>query len=86
MFVGTFPVVALMVGNAVTRISSTDTVCDSTNNSTNTSLNTTSTSDQCYQNECEILAVDIAVTLSFLVGIIMVIICCSSEHIVYFIC
>ena len=75
VFVGTFPVVALMVGNAVTRISSLDTVCDDgTVNITNTSINdtTTSTSDECYQNECEILAVDIAVTLSFLVGIIMV--------------
>ena len=60
-----------MVGNAVTRISSEDAVCEDTGNST--AQNSSSTSgDPCYQSECEDLAVDIAVTLSFLVGIIMV--------------
>ena len=68
---GTFPVVALMVGNAVTRISSGDVVCESTDNSTN-STSAESSGDPCHQSGCEVLAVDIAVTLSFLVGILMV--------------
>ena len=74
IIVGTFPVVALMVGNAVTRISSVESVCDSTNNSTDTDNSTRQevSTDPCYQDGCEILAVDIAVTLSFLVGILMV--------------
>ena len=82
MYVGTFPVVALMVGNAVTRLSSASSVCDDSGNSTttgNTSSNASSSatssreeSDPCFQNGCETLAVDVAVTLSFLVGIIMV--------------
>jgi MFS superfamily sulfate permease-like transporter len=79
--VGTFPVVALMVGNAVTRLSSASSVCDDSGNSTttgNTSSNASSSatsqeeSDPCFQNSCETLAVDVAVTLSFLVGVIMV--------------
>ena len=81
--VGTFPVVALMVGNAVTRISAASSVCDdsSFSNSTtasNSSSNTSSSavgqeeSDPCFQDGCEVLAVDVAVTLSFLVGILMV--------------
>lgn len=72
---GTFPVVALMVGNAVTRVSSADTVCDGADNSTvidNTTREVESSTDPCFQDECEVLAVDIAVTLSFLVGILMV--------------
>ena len=80
MHAGTFPVVALMVGNAVTRISSAESVCDTANNSTidnTTEENLTATgedlfSDPCYQDGCEVLTVDIAVTLSFLVGILMV--------------
>ena len=81
MYVGTFPVVALMVGNAVTRLSSASSVCDDSGNSTttgNTSNNASSSatsqeeSDPCFQNSCETLAVDVAVTLSFLVGVIMV--------------
>ena len=70
-----------MVGNAVTRISSASSVCsDDSVNSTiaNTSRNASTSgpsqeeSDPCFQSGCETLAVDVAVTLSFLVGIIMV--------------
>ena len=70
--VGTFPVVALMVGNAVTRISSTNSVCDDSGNSTSGNSSTSTNSDPCFQTGCESLAVDIAVTLSFLVGVLMV--------------
>lgn len=67
---GTFPVVALMVGNAVTRVSSAAAVC--ADNSTVIDNATRSSSDPCFLDECVVLAVDIAVTLSFLVGILMV--------------
>lgn len=70
---GTFPVVALMVGNAVTRVSSADSVCDGgADNSTVIDNATRSSSDPCFQDDCVVLTIDIAVTLSFLVGILMV--------------
>ena len=65
--VGTFPVVALMVGNAVTRLTSANDFCN-----LNGTESTNSSSDPCYLNQCETFRVDIAVTLSFLVGILMV--------------
>lgn len=65
--VGTFPVVALMVGNAVTRLTSVEDFCN-----LNETESTNSSSDPCYQSQCVTFTVDIAVTLSFLVGILMV--------------
>ena len=64
----------------MTRISSVESVCDTADNSTTfnaTAENVSAAgedlfSDPCYQDECEVLTVDIAVTLSFLVGILMV--------------
>lgn len=68
-----------MVGNAVTRISSQDAVCETAENSTNATSAEVS-GDPCYQTGCEVLAVDIAVTLSFLVGTLMVSIAMLINH------
>ena len=66
-YIGTFPVVALMVGNAVTRLTSAEDFCN-----LNGTESTNSSSDPCHLSQCTTFRVDIAVTLSFLVGILMV--------------
>ena len=67
MYKGTFPVVALMVGTAVLRLSNcvTDDMPDgSASNEMDNSIT--------YNVTCEHEPVDIAVTLSLMVGILMV--------------
>ena len=65
---GTFPVVALMTGDAISRLTHDDPNC----------LNTTNYSlpdgggDPCFHDACEQRKINIAVTLSLLVGILMV--------------
>ena len=66
---GTFPVVALMVGNAVTRLTSHIPECSG--NSTLINPNETA-ADPCLLSECVTMRVEIAVTLSLMVGILMV--------------
>ena len=77
---GTFPVVALMVGTAVTRLTSAADFCqppDIGNGSgySNVTMATTAAanlSDPCAQSQCDDLRAEIAVSLSLLVGILMV--------------
>ena len=77
---GTFPVVALMVGTAVTRLTSAADFCqppDIGNGSgySNVTMATTAVanlSDPCAQSQCDDLRAEIAVSLSLLVGILMV--------------
>ena len=64
--IGTFPVVALMVGTAVLRLSN----CDMLPVEDDGSGTVNSTTE--YITTCENEPVDIAVTLSLLVGIFMV--------------
>ena len=63
--VGTFPVVALMVGTAVLRLSNCDEASDG--GSANEMDNSTTSNVTCEHEP-----VDIAVTLSLMVGILMV--------------
>ena len=58
-----------MTGNAITRITHGLDVC-SVDETNVTSSN--HTDDPCYQSDCEQVQVSIAVTLSLLVGILMV--------------
>ena len=68
---GTFPVVALMTGDAITRITHELEICNlnMTNETTDLLLESL---NPCAHPECEQMQVDIAVTLSVLVGILMV--------------
>ena len=65
---GTFPVVALMTGDAITRLTHDLPICamNSTNETADVDVN------PCSHSECEQMQVDIAVSLSVLVGILMV--------------
>jgi hypothetical protein len=70
-FAGTFPVVALMTGDAITRITHELEICNlnTTNETADVLLES---SDPCGHPKYEQMQVDIAVTLSVLVGILMV--------------
>ena len=71
IYIGTFPVVALMTGDAITRLTHELEICNF--NSTNETEDVLfDSSDPCAHPECEQMQVDIAVTLSVLVGILMV--------------
>ena len=76
---GTFPVVSLMVGTAVTRITSAVDYCNEEDLGSGSGFNVTMTttiasndSNPCTQTPCNDLRADIAVSLSLLVGILMV--------------
>ena len=84
---GTFPVVALMTGNAISRITHDLAICNvgvasgnsSSSNFTTDMFATDATTaveggvaDPCGYSECVQLQISIAVTLSLLVGILMV--------------
>ena len=72
--------VALMVGTAVTRLTSAADFCrpddiESGSGYTNVTMATTAAanlSDPCAQSQCDDLRAEIAVSLSLLVGILMV--------------
>jgi len=64
-FIGTFPVVALMVGTAVQRLSDCNDMIITTNGTDDDIINTTKT-------VCDNDPVDIAVTLAMMVGVLMV--------------
>ena len=66
---GTFPVVALMVGNAITRLTNDLPECNST---LVEGMMDNSTDDPCALSDCDSLRVEIAVTISLMVGILMV--------------
>ena len=68
---GTFPVVALMTGDAITRITHDLEICN-LNVTNETADQILEASEPCAHPECEQMQVDIAVTLSVLVGILMV--------------
>ena len=76
MHVGTFPVVALMVGTAVQKYSCDEMSTDDRNSTNDDESNST------MAMACDADPVDIAVTLSLLVGIFMVsvIILYSKKH------
>jgi len=65
LFIGTFPVVALMVGTAVQRLSECNDLIITTNGTDGDITNTTVT-------VCDNDPVDIAVTLAMMVGMLMV--------------
>ncbi len=68
---GTFPVVALMVGNAITRLTNDLPEC-MTNSTLMEGIMDNSTDDPCALSDCDSLRVEIAVTISLMVGILMV--------------
>ena len=79
MIAGTFPVVALMTGDAITRLTHELSMCaevDNVNGTNGTNgtmvMGTDVSSDPCAHSDCEQYQVDIAVTLSSLVGLLMV--------------
>ncbi|XP_064398689.1 prestin-like [Halichondria panicea] len=70
--VGTFPVVALMVGNAITRLTNDLPEC-MTNSTLMEGMMDNSTDDPCALSDCDSLRVEIAVTISLMVGILMIV-------------
>jgi hypothetical protein len=77
--VGTFPVVSLMTGNVIEMITSTRSECQidaiTSQCGVNIMNNLTAVNgshDPCYLCDCDTLKVNIAVTLSLMVGLIMV--------------
>ena len=62
--------VALMAGNAITRLTADKDYCDEDTNSTSVMIN--NNTDPCFLTRCETDRVDIAISLSLLVGIMMV--------------
>ncbi len=65
-----------MVGNAITRESGSYDYCA---DDFNTTTGNNSASDPCATTQCESLGVDIAITLSLMVGVIMVRCVCVFE-------
>ena len=59
-----------MTAHSVNRVGAQYPDCNDDFN--NTSMNMTGDDDDCYLSSCNLLRVDIAITLSFLVGLIMV--------------
>ena len=76
IYAGTFPVVALMTGDAITRLTHDLDICNFNRSLTNETADMMSNGsdfvDPCAHPECEQMQVDIAVTLSVLTGILMV--------------
>ena len=71
--------VALMAGNAITRLTHGVSYCSDDNSTVNASNTSDMISDQlnmtadpCLDSQCDALKVDIAIALSLLVGILMV--------------
>ncbi|XP_065902634.1 prestin-like [Dysidea avara] len=75
--VGTFPVVALMVGTAVQRIAHCDEAATMApmmaNNTMMNMTNSTSSGGSSSGEDCDSIKVDVAVTLALMVGILMII-------------
>ncbi len=73
VFIGTFPVVALMVGNAIARLTNDLPECmTNTTLATDEGVGGNDTGDPCALSDCVAVRVEIAVTVSLLVGILMV--------------
>ena len=72
MCAGTFPVVALMTGDVITRLTHEIDICNIFNETNGTLDTIAMETNPCAHSDCEQLKVDIAVTLSLLVGILMV--------------
>lgn len=73
--IGTFPIVSLMTASSIDRLTSHYSPCLDTN--TTDDINSTITSDDCYYSQCDLYRVEIAVTLSLVVGIVMVSVLCG---------
>ena len=66
---GTFPIVALMTANAVNRVSLS--ACGDGDSASGLGISSNETGD-CGLDQCEEIRVSVAITLSMMVGVIMV--------------